>query len=100
MKKSPMKEFIISSLSAAVAGYVVKKGYDFFRENEIPKVEVEKESAEDRSLLAKAKGMLNQTSDKAEIFKEEATPAQQGLVATLAYALTAFTVSKFLRKII
>lgn len=99
MKKSPIKELLIGSISAAIAGYVVKKGYEYFRDNELPKLEEEQNSPEDRSLLDKAKGLMNQTVEKAATIKEE-SPAQQGLIATVAYALTVFTVTKLLRKVI
>lgn len=99
MKKSPIKEFVISSVAAAVAGYLVKKGYDYFRDNELPKVKEKKTKDQDGSLFDQAKGLINKGVDKAESIKEE-SPAQQGLIATLVYTVTVFTLTKFLRKVI
>jgi hypothetical protein len=99
MKKSPVKEFIISSVAAAVAGFIVKKGYDFFLENELPKVPEKKKHPEDKSLLDTSASLVNKGVTSVESLKNE-SPAQQGLIATLFYTVTVFTITKFLRKIV
>lgn len=98
MKKSQLKEFVIASIAATVAGYLVKKGRDFFLETEFQKVKKSNKKGQDRSLLDSSQGLANQTVDVAEDIKK--SPAQQGLIATLAYAATVFTLTKFLRKVI
>lgn len=93
MKKSPIKEFIITSISAAVAGYVVKKGYDYFKKKS-------NSQKNWQSLPSSTSKGLVKMSENVEDLVEEGTPAQKGLVATVAYTVATFIVSKFLRKII
>lgn len=94
MKSNPIKDLIISSVAAALGGYLVKKGFEYLKYN--PR---EKSADEDTTLMNKVKQSVNSMVTKIDNYTgRQEKQTEKGIISTVAYMLTVFGLTKLLRK--